>query len=87
MWLEGIDCYSGFRQWLSSHGIVGFSINLIVFFVLIFLLYKLIRVSWSTPLENRDVKDSLALLNQRLANGSISLEDYQKIQSILQQGR
>ena len=86
MWFQGADCYVGVRQWLSSHWVAGFSLNLLIFFVLIYLLYKLFRSSPSTPQKNRDVEDSLAILDQRLANGTISLEDYQKLRSILQQG-
>lgn len=86
MWFQGADCYMGFGQWLSSHWFTGFSLNLLIFFVLIYLLYKLFRSSPSTPPKNRDVKDSLAILDQRLANGTISLEDYQKLRNILQQG-
>jgi uncharacterized membrane protein len=86
MWFQGADCHVGFGQWLASHWGAGFSLNLLIFFVLILLLYKLIRFSPSTPPKNHDVKDSLVILDQRLAKGTISLEDYQKIRSILQQG-
>ena len=87
MWFHGDGCCSGYGQWFSSHWVTGLGINLIIFFVLIFLLYKLIRFFSSPPPKNHDVKDSLAILDLRLANGTISLEDYQKIRSILHQGR
>lgn len=87
MWQKGIDCSIGFDHWPFGIGIIGLVLSLAIVVaivvVLVLLLRKLVR-SWTTSSrKSRDASDSLAILESRLANGTITLEEYQKIRKIL----
>lgn len=85
MWYPDIDCSIGFEHWSSANGILGLSLNLIIIVALILLMYKLFRPCRQTPPENRDARDSLVILKQRLTKGEINEDEYQRIRSILGQ--
>jgi putative membrane protein len=83
MWHQGMSCFSGVGHWFFGHGIIGSSLTLIVFFGLIVLAYRLFRSNDTKPSASRDERDSLLILEQRLAKGEISEEEYQRIRAIL----
>lgn len=83
MWNQSAGCFMGIGQWLSSHWIGGFGLKMLIVIALAFLLYKLIRSGKTAPRENQDARDSLVLLENRLAEGKISSEEYQNIRNIL----
>jgi len=73
----------GFGQWFPGHWIGWFGLNMIIVIALILLLYKLFRPRTTTPQEDRDSRDSLVILERRLAEGKVSQEEYQSIRNIL----
>ena len=83
MWHQGASCFSGVGHWFFGHGIVGLGLTLIVFFGLVVLAYKLFRSNDTKHPASRDTRDSLLILEQRLAKGEISEEEYQRIRAIL----
>lgn len=82
MWYQG-SCLMGFGQWFSSHWIGGFILNMIIIVALALLLYKLLRSCTAKSPKTRDARDSLIILEQRLAEGKVSQEEYQSIRNIL----
>lgn len=83
MWHQGMSCFSGVGHWFFGHGIIGSGLTLIVFFGLIVLAYRLFRSKDTKIPASRDERDSLLILEQRLAKGEISEEEYQRIRAIL----
>jgi len=83
MWHQGANCFSGIGQGFFGHGIFGLSLTLIVFFGLIVLAYRLFQSNDTKPPASRDTRDSLLILEQRLAKGEISEEEYRRIRAIL----
>jgi uncharacterized membrane protein len=83
MWNQGGGCFMGFGQWFSGHWIGWFGLNMIIVVALILLLYKLFHSRTTTSPENRDSRDSLAILERRLVEGKVSQEEYQSIRNIL----
>lgn len=83
MWHRGVDCSIGFDHWPFGIGIVGLVLSLVIVATLVLLLCKLVR-SWTTASrKSRDARDTLAILESRLANGTITLQEYQNIRKIL----
>lgn len=83
MWNQGGGCFMGFGQWFSGHWIGWFGLNMIIVIALILLLYKFFRPRTITSSDNRDSRDSLVILERRLAEGKVSQEEYQNIRNIL----
>lgn len=83
MWDQGGGCFMSFGQWFSGHWIGWFGLNMVIVVALILLLYKLFRSRTITSSENRDSRDSLVILERRLAEGKVSQEEYQSIRNIL----
>ncbi len=93
MWHEGIHCFSQWGQGVMGHGFMGqgvmgygflgVGLKLLFFIALIVLVYKAFRPGKTPPPENRDAKDSLMILDQRLAKGEITEEEYHRIRKIL----
>lgn len=83
MWHHGTSCFSGIGPWFLGHGIIGLGLALIIIFSLIILAYRLFRSNDTKPSENRDARDSLLILEQRLAKGEISEEEYRRIRTVL----
>ena len=83
MWNQGGGCFMSFGQWFSGHWIGWFGLNMIIVIALILLLYKLFHPRQTTSPENRDARDSLAILERRLVEGKVSQEEYQNIRNIL----
>lgn len=83
MWHQGMSCFAGVGHWFFGHGIIGSSLTLIVFFGLIVLVYRLYRSNNTELPATRDARDSLLILEQRLAKGEISEEEYRRIRAIL----
>lgn len=83
MWYQGDGCASGFGPWFPGHGLVGLGLNIVIVVAVLLLLFRLFRSGTSAPRDNRDARDSLALLDRRLAEGKIDREEYQRIRDIL----
>jgi putative membrane protein len=83
MWYQGASCFAGGGHWFFGHGIIGFGLAFIVFFGLIVLVYRLFRSNNTELPASRDARDSILILEQRLAKGEISEEEYRRIRAIL----
>jgi putative membrane protein len=83
MWHQGASCFSEVGHWFFGHGIIGSGLTLIVLCGLIVLTYRLFRSNDTKPPASRDTRDSLLILEQRLAKGEISEEEYRRIRTIL----
>ena len=83
MWHQGLSCFSGFGHGFFGHGIFGIGLTLIVISGLIVLAYRQFRSNDTHPRPSRDARDSLLILEQRLAKGEISEEEYRRIRAIL----
>lgn len=88
MWQEGIGCFSGWGHGFMGNGFMGYGffgigLKLLFLIALIVLLYKAFRPGKTLPPENRDARDSLMILDQRLARGEITEEEYHRIRKIL----
>lgn len=86
MWQKG-DFSSGLDHWPIGFAEIGLALSLAIVFAIVVALVLLLRKqvrSWSAASrKSRDASDSLAILESKLANGTITLEEYQKIRKIL----
>jgi putative membrane protein len=78
-----MDCFMGIGQWFSGHGIFSVLLNIIIITALVGITIKLFRIGGSPPAANQDAADTINILEQRLAKGDISEEEYLRIRDIL----
>nr|WP_320012265.1 SHOCT domain-containing protein [uncultured Desulfobulbus sp.] len=64
-------------------GLVGGFLNILFLFLIIALVYKLFFANKSCAPKDRDIEDSLKILDVRLARGEIGEEEYQRLREIL----
>ncbi|ABR30763.1 membrane protein [Thermosipho melanesiensis] len=85
-WHYGPMWSNGFFGWM---GWLGPIIRLSVFFFVVFIIYKLFKNLINGIHEKENVihysskSESLKILNERLARGEISEEEYQKIKNLI----
>ncbi len=64
-------------------GVFGAVANVLLLIALIILLYKFFVSRKFTSFKERDTRDSLMILDSRLAKGEITEEEYRRLRAIL----
>ncbi len=83
MWYQGMECFMGFGQWFSGHRSIVIALNVIIIAALVALVFRYCKHSGLAPSISLDVRDTLNILEKRLANGEINEKEYHQIRDIL----
>jgi len=83
MWNCGWGYQSGHGGWFTGHGLFGMVFGFMLLILVLFLVITVVRSLLSRDSDNKDKKDSLVILQEKLARGEISTEEYYRLRDIL----
>lgn len=81
-WMGGFP--HGIDKFFMGFGSFGGLLRLLFFILVIYLLFKVVRSFFPTPVSTSDRKDSLEFLKNRFARGEITEEEYRQMNEVLQ---